>query len=486
MGSQATAPCGRGSATFSQKQLAEPRPQGAVAPRNVRPAIYLPLVTIRIAGLLAAAALLLNGAENMAPRVDKELPSLLAIYRDFHQHPELSGREEHTAASLARELRTAGYAVTEHVGRYADGRTAAGVVALLKNGSGTTVLLRTELDGLPVEEKTGLAFASHVRTTNDAGQEVGVMHACGHDLHMTSFLGTARMLAALKDRWSGTLILVGQPAEETVSGAKAMLADNVYARFGKPDYAIALHDDPYIEAGKVALVAGPLLASSTSVDVTIRGLGGHGARPEMTKDPVVMAAEFVLALQTIVSRQISPLDPAVVTVGSIHGGSKHNVIPDEVTLQISVRAFSEDVRKTILTAIERTARGIAMAGGVPEERWPIVKVNENEAAPVTYNDPKLAERLKPAFVAALGTSNVLDGRPEMVSEDFGLFGLPNRQIPVFMFRLGAAEPARLRESQRSGEPLPSLHSSRFYPDAQAAIRTGVIATTAAALELLRK
>ncbi len=438
-------------------------------------------------GLLLFGSLsLLAAADNIAPRIEKELPSLLAIYKEFHEHPELSGAEERTAASLAAELRKAGYAVTEHVGKYGDGRPAAGIVALLKNGPGPTLLVRTDLDALPVEEKTGLPFASRVRTKNSAGLEVGVMHACGHDLHMTSLLGTARLLAQLKDRWSGTLMLVGQPAEETIGGVRAMLADNMYARFGRPDYAIALHDDPHVEAGKIAVLAGPLLASATSVDVTIRGMGGHGARPETTKDPVVIAAEFVVALQTIVSRQISPLDPSVVTVGSIHGGSKHNIIPDDVHLQISTRAFSAEARKTILAAIERTARGVALAAGVPEDLAPIVKVSETEAVPVTYNDPKLAQRLKPVFVAALGQSNVVDGRPEMGSEDFGLFGLENRQIPIFMFRLGAAEPRKFEESRRTGKPLPSLHSSLFYPDAEPAIRTGVIATAAAVMELLKR
>jgi amidohydrolase len=436
--------------------------------------------------LLIASVLPLVAADNLRPQVDQELPSLTAIYKDLHQRPELSAHEEHTAAFLAGELKKAGYAVTEHVGKYRDGSPAAGVVAVLRNGSGPTLLVRTELDALPVEEKTGLPFASKVRTKNDAGQDVGVMHACGHDLHMTSLLGTARLLAKLKDRWSGTLMLIGQPAEETVGGAEAMVRDGLYARFGKPDYAIALHDDPYIEAGKVAVVAGPLLASSTSLDVTIRGLGGHGARPEMTKDPIVMAAEFVLALQTIVSRQLSPVDPGVVTVGSIHGGAKHNVIPDDVILQISTRAFSEEARKTILAAIERTARGIALAAGVPEDRAPIVKVREDEAVPVTYNDPKLAARLRPVFAAALGDANVIDGKPEMVSEDFGLFGLEGRQIPIFMFRLGAADPQRLAESRRTGTPLPSLHSSLFYPEMEPAIRTGVIATTAAVLDLLKR
>lgn len=423
---------------------------------------------------------------DIASQVEQQLPSLLATYKDLHQHPELSGHEDHTAALLATELRKASYTVTEHVGKFSDGRVAAGVVAIMKNGPGPTLLVRTELDALPVEEKTGSSFASQVRTKNEAGQEVGVMHACGHDLHMTSLVGTSKMLASLKDRWSGTLMLVGQPAEETIGGERAMLADNVYTRFGRPDYAIALHDDPYIESGKIGVVAGPLLASTTSVDVIIRGVGGHGARPEMTKDPVVMAAEFVLALQTIVSRQISPLDPTVVTVGSIRGGSKHNIIPDEMALQISTRAFSDEARRIIVAAIQRTARGVALAAGVPEDRAPIVKVSENEVVPVTYNDPKLAHRLRTVFVAALGDSNVIEGRPEMVSEDFGFFGLENRQIPVFMFRLGVAEPKRLQESKRSGKPLPSLHSSLFYPDVEPAIRTGVIATTAAVLELLKK
>lgn len=409
---------------------------------------------IRIGMLLFTGVVLLPAADDIATHVQQQIPSLVSAYKVFHQHPELSGHEEQTAALLAAELRKAGYTVTEHVGKYPDGRPAAGIVAVMKNGSGPTLLVRTELDALPVEEKTGLPFASQVRARNDAGQEVGVMHACGHDLHMTSFLGTARVLAQSKDRWSGTLMLVGQPAEETTGGAKAMLADNIYERFGRPDFAIALHDDAGIDSGKIGVMPGPILASATSVDVVIRGVGGHGARPEMTKDPVVMAAEFVLALQTIVSRQISPLDPAVVTVGSIHGGSKHNVISDEVTLQLSTRAFSEKARQTILTGIERTARGIALAGGVPEDRMPIVKVKQSEVVPVTYNDPKLAARLKSAFVAALGESNVLEGRPEMVSEDFGFFGLDNRAIPILMFRLGATDTARLQESERSGSCCP--------------------------------
>ena len=412
----------------------------------------------------------------MRALVDGEEPALLAIYKDLHEHPELSQHEEKTAVFMARELREAGYSVTEHVGRYWDGTAAFGVVGVLKNGDGPVVLVRTELDALPVEEKTGLPYAS---------QNPGVMHACGHDLHMTSLLGTARALAGMKERWSGTLVMVAQPAEETIGGARAMLADGMYSRFPKPDYAIALHDTPDLAVGKVGVTAGPLLASSTSVDVTIRGLGGHGAHPEATKDPIVMSAEFVMALQTIVSRQIAPQDPAVVTVGSIHGGTKHNIIPDEVKLQLTVRTFSEGVRRKILADIDRTARGIALAAGVPEDRAPIVTVSANEAVPATLNDPKLAARLRAVFVAALGEANVVEAGPEMASEDFGLFGLEG-QIPVFMFRLGATDPARLAESQRTGVPLPSLHSSLFYPVPEQAIRTGVLATTAAVLDLLRK
>jgi hippurate hydrolase len=265
-----------------------------------------------------------------------------------------------------------------------------------------------------------------------------------------------------------------------------MLGDGFYTRFGKPDYAIALHNEPTVEAGKVGLVSGPIYASSTSVDVTIRGMGGHGAHPEATKDPVVMAAEYVLALQTIVSRQTLPLEPAVVTVGSIHGGSKHNIIPDEVVLQITTRSFNEDVRENILASIDRMARGVALAAGVPEDRAPIVKVLDSETVPSTYNDPKLAERLHTAFAGALGAGNVVDLKPIMVSEDFGLFGLEGHQIPTVIFQLGTSSAQQLQDSRRTGKPLPSLHSSLFLPQAEPAMRTGIVATSSAVLDLLKK
>lgn len=425
-------------------------------------------------------------ADDWRSAVDAQVPALFAIYRDLHAHPEISMHEEHTSARLAEELRKAGYTVTEHVGKYPDGRAAFGVVAILKNGAGPTVLVRTDMDALPVEEKTGLAYASTVHTKDDAGQTVGAMHACGHDLHMTSWLGAARALTGMRDRWHGTLMLVGQPSEERVNGARAMLADRLYERFGRPDYCIAQHDTPEIAAGQVGVVAGPILAGASTVDVIMRGVGGHGARPEATKDPVVMAAQLVLALQTIVSRQTAPQEPAVVTVGSIHGGTRPNIIPDEVKLQISTRAFSEEVRRNTLAAIERTARGVALAAGVPEDRAPIVQVNEAESVPVTYNDPALAKRLAESLRGTLGAANVVEGKAAMVSEDFGLFGLDGRRIPCLMFWLGAADPGKLKESLRSGQALPSLHSSRFAPLPEPSIRTGVIVLTSAVLELMAR
>jgi len=419
--------------------------------------------------------------------VDRELASLVSIYKTLHAAPELSHHEEKTSALLASELRAAGFVVTERVGRFGTpGWTGYGVVGVLKNGQGPTVLVRTDMDALPVEEKTGLPYASKMRTKTDAGQEVGVMHACGHDVHMASFIGTARVLSALKDRWRGTLLLVGQPAEETIDGSRAMLDDDLYGRFGKPDFAIALHDQSDLEAGKVGWCPGYALASSTSVDITVRGVGGHGSRPEATKDPIVVASEIVLALQTIVSRENSPLDPAVVTVGSIHGGAKRNIIPDEVLLQLTVRAYKEEVRVRMIASIERIARGIAQAAGIPADRAPVVKVMESEVAPATWNDPALTERLAKVFEKELGPANVVRWDPVMGSEDFGRFALADRSIPASIFWLGAIEPGSVRRSQQGGTPLPSLHSALFAPLPEPTLRTGVRSTAAAVLELLKK
>jgi amidohydrolase len=419
--------------------------------------------------------------------IDQQLPSLVSIYKGIHAAPELSHHEEKTSALLAEQLRSAGFEVTEHVGKYPNPEWKGyGVVAVMKNGAGPTVLVRADMDALPVEEQTGLPYASHVRAKDDAGQDVGVMHACGHDIHVTTLIGTARMLAALKNEWHGTLVLIGQPAEERIDGARAMIADGLYARFPKPDFALALHDSGELEAGKIGYLGGYMLASATSVDVTLRGRGGHGAYPHTTKDPIVMAAEYILAIQTIVSREDSPLDPAVVTVGSIHGGTKHNLIPDEVHLQLSVRAYKEEVRLHILASLDRIAEGIALAAGVPEDRAPIVKVSETEVTAAMYNDPALTGRIVGAMKTALGADKLVQLEPVMGSEDFGQFGLEDHKIPTFMFRVGAIDAERIAKSKETGVPLPSLHSSVFWPVPEPTIRTGVKAMTVAVLELMKK
>ena len=417
----------------------------------------------------------------------QELPALVATYKALHAAPELSHHEDKTAALLAGELRGFGYEVTEHVGKYEKPEWQGhGIVAVMKNGAGPTVLVRADMDALPVEEQTGLAYASHVKTKNDAGLDVGVMHACGHDIHVTSLIGTAKLLSALKDQWHGTLVLIGQPSEETIDGARAMLADGLYSRIPRPDFALALHDSSELETGKVAYTAGYTLASSTSVDVIMRGRGSHGSRPEVSKDPIVLAAEFVMAIQTIVSRENSPFDPAVVTVGSIHGGTKYNIIPDEVHLQLTIRTYKEEVRQHILRSLERIARGVALAGGVPEDRAPIVKASETEVTPAMYNDPALTAREVTALKKGLGSEFVAEEPSRMGSEDFGQFGLEGHKIPTFMFFVGAIDAERIAQSEKSGVPLPSLHSSLFWPVPDTTIRTGVKAMTLAVLELMKK
>ena len=427
-----------------------------------------------------------HAQQSLDAMIDRDIASLVATYKMLHAAPELSHQEEKTAAFFASQLRALGYTVTERIGKYENPDIPGyGVVAVMKNGPGPTVLVRTELDALPVDEKTGLPYASKVKTKNEAGQEVSVMHACGHDIHITSLLGTAKMLSEMKNQWSGTLVLIGQPAEEVIDGARAMLRDGLYEKFPKPDFAIALHDSSELEAGKVGYTPGYALASSTSVDIKIRGVGGHGARPETTKDPIVIAAQVILALQTLVSRETSPLDPVVVTVGSIHGGSKHNIIPDEVNLQLSVRAYKEEVRKKILASIERIAKGIAMAAGVPEELAPIVKVSDTQVTTATYNDPKLTERLAAVFTKTLGKDNVVLVPPAMASEDFGAFSL-QQTIPATQFWLGAVDPAKVKQSRETGAPLPSLHSALFAPLPEPTLRTGIKAMTSAVLELMKK
>jgi amidohydrolase len=423
------------------------------------------------------------GAQEVPALVSQQLPGLVTTYKGIHAAPELSHHEAKTSALLAEEMRKAGFTVTERVGKYPDGSQAYGVVGILKNGAGPTLLVRADMDALPVTEKTGLPYASVVRGKNPAGQDVGVMHACGHDIHVTTMVGLAHNMAALKSRWHGTLMLVGQPSEETIDGAKAMLADHLYERFGKPDMAIALHDSN-LPAGKVSVVPGPALASSTSIDVVMRGVGSHGAAPEMGKDPIVMASEFVVDLQTVVSRSVPPQQPAVVTVGDIHGGTKRNIIPDEVKMELTTRCYSEAVRQTIIEGVKRTAKGVAIAAGVPEDRMPVVTVLEDESTPAMINDRALSARLQKLFVAKLGAANVVETPPIMGSEDFGIFSL-NEKIPAVIFWLGAYDPAKVAESERTGVTLPSLHSPFFAPLPEPALRTGVAAMTDAALDLLQ-
>src|SRR4051794_19390128 len=357
---------------------------------------------------------------------DAELPSLLTIYKDLHTHPELSGHEERSAAIVAKELKAAGYEVTERVGKYdKPGQTCFGVIGVMKNGDGPTVAIRTDLDGLPVREETGLPYASTVTTKNDAGQEVGVMHACGHDIHMSTFIGAARALAKLKDKWKGTLVMIGQPAEETVGGARALLKDGLYTRWPKPTYVLGLHDDAEIATGQIGVTEGYCYANVDSVDVTVRGVGGHGAYPHKTKDPVVLAAEMITAWQTIASRENNPLDPIVITVGSIHGGTKHNIISDEVKMQLTVRTYKQDVRDRVLAAIDRIAKGVATAAGLPADRMPIVAVLKDQFTPATYNNPDLTKRLVAVWKKTLGADNVEATDPTMGGEDFSEYSLPD-------------------------------------------------------------
>ena len=445
--------------------------------RGIRPACVAGVV------MMACGAVAQSPA-NLRDSVQAQLPALTETYKQLHRNPELSHHEEKTSAYLAGELRKAGYTVTERVGKYQDGSQAYGIVAVLENGAGPRLLVRTDMDALPVEEKTGLDYASTVRATNPQGQDVGVMHACGHDIHMSVLLGTAREMAARKGQWHGTLVLIGQPSEETIDGARAMLADGLYERFGRPDFVVSEHDTNTAPAGSIAIKGGPLLASSTSIDVVMRGIGSHGSAPQNGKDPVLMAAEFIVLAQSIVSRQIDPQQPAVMTVGTIHGGTKRNIIPEEVTMGITLRAYSDKVREQIIADIRRTAEGIAIGYGVPADRMPTVTVSQSEITPATYNDPALAERLRKAAVAAIGADHVLPAESVMGSEDVGLFTLDGK-IPGVMFWLGAVDPEKLAHAKESGVPLPGAHSPLFAPVYGPTITTGVTAMTVVALDLLK-
>jgi amidohydrolase len=398
-------------------------------------------------------------------------PDAHALYLDLHENPELSSHETQTAAKLAARWRTAGYDVTEHVG-------GTGVVALLKNGPGPTIMLRTELDALPVEEKTGLPYASKVHSKDNAGHDVPVMHACGHDLHMAAILGTAEIMARDKKTWHGTLMLIGQPAEETITGADAMVRDGLFTRFPKPDVAVALHVGNDLPAGMAAITPGVYNTNADSVHITIYGKGGHGAMPNTAIDPIVIAARTILSLQTIVSREVRPGEMAVVTVGYIQAGTKNNIIPDHAEMGLTIRTRKDDVRKQILTAITRITKAEAAAAGAPRE--PLVE--RYEGADLVYNNPALAERLKAPLEAALGKDKVVIAEPITPSEDFSYF--VEQGIPGFYFSLGGADPEKFAEAKAAGTQLPSNHSPFFAPDVDPALRAGIVAEVAVLRNLL--
>jgi hippurate hydrolase len=427
------------------------------------------------ATLLAVSLHVPAGAGERAALVAREVnataAALAATYRELHAAPELSFQERATAASLARRMRALGFEVTENVGR-------TGLVAVLRNGDGPVVLLRTDLDALPIAEATGLPYASTATGTGPTGEPVPVMHACGHDVHMTSWLGAATVLAALEGSWRGTLVMIAQPAEEIGEGAEAMLADGLFTRFPRPDFALALHDMPDLPSGVVAISPGPVAASADSVDVRFFGRGGHGAQPHTTVDPIVIASRFVLAVQTLVSRENDPFDPAVVTVGAFHAGSKHNIIPAEAHLQLTVRAYRDDVRRRLLDGIRRIARAEAEAAGAP--RPP--EVTASQGTPPTHNDEALAGRIAAALRRDLGEARVVAQRPIMAAEDFSLYGRAG--VPAVMMWLGATAPERLERARAGGAPVPPLHSPQFAPDVEATVAGGATALALAALELL--
>ncbi len=443
---------------------------------------------LRLLLALSLAPAAATFAQQTAQQItDAELPSLLTIYKDLHAHPELSTKEERSAGIVAKELKAAGCEVTERVGKYEKPDLQCfGVIGVMKNGDGPVVAIRSDLDGLPVKEETGVPYASTVMTKNDAGQDVGVMHACGHDIHMSSLIGTARALGKMKDKWHGTVIFIGQPAEETVGGARALLKDGLYTRWPKPDFVLGLHDDAEIAAGQVGVTEGYCYANVDSVDVSVKGQGGHGAYPHKTKDPVVLAAEMISAWQTIASRETNPHDDVVVTVGSIHGGTKHNIISDEVKMQITVRTYKKEVRDVVLAAIDRIAKGCAMAAGLPPDKMPDVHVRRDEFTPATYNNPELTRRASAAMKVAIGNDNVVTKDPTMGGEDFSEYSMPDHSIPAFMFNVGAVDPAKAAEAKKTGMSLPSLHSSKFAPVPEPTIRTGIVAMTSAVIDLMKK
>ena len=407
---------------------------------------------------------------------DQNYPYYLSLYRHLHQFPELSFQEKETSKRIAEELKKIGYEVTENFGGY-------GIVGILQNGEGPVILVRADMDALPIEEKTGLPYASKVKATGRDGNEVSVMHACGHDIHMTVFIGTARTLFSLNKYWKGTIVLIGQPAEERGGGAKEIIDEGLYTKFPVPDYCLALHVTPELETGQVGFCPGPALASVDAVDIIVYGEGGHGALPQTTIDPVVLSARLIMALQTIVSRENSPLNPAVVTVGAINGGSQHNIIPDQVNLKLTLRSYKDEVRRNTIESIRQISRGIAISAGLPEDKYPDVIVGQ-EYTPSLINDIELTDMVKDIFITSLGENNVLRVDPLMVGEDFSQYGRTEHNIPIFLFWLGTTDAQRKKEYKEQGKSIPPLHSPFFAPDPEYSIKTGIRAMTSAVIGLM--
>ncbi|TXC68672.1 amidohydrolase [Sphingorhabdus soli] len=441
--------------------------------------IPISLVTHAAIVAMALASPAIAQAQDLRADVARDMPSLMELYRTLHSNPELSRHEVKSAARMAEEARKLGFTVTEKVG-------GTGVVAVMENGPGPVLMIRADMDALPVSEQTGLPFASKVRVTTEAGVETGVMHACGHDTHMAAWVGTARRMAAMKDQWSGTLIMIGQPAEEVGAGAQAMLDDGLYTRFPKPDYALAFHDAAQFPAGMIGYTPGYALANVDSVDITVKGVGGHGAYPHTTKDPIVLASKIVMALQTLVSREVDPQSPAVVTVGSFHAGAKHNIISDEAKLQLTVRSYTDEVRDQLLSGIARIAKGEAIASGLDEPHMPVVSVRRDEYTPSTYNVPAFAERFAKLATARFGADRVVQAPPVMGGEDFSRFYRADKTIESLIFWVGGAPAADIAAAAKGEKTLPSLHSPFWAPDAAAVIATATEALTATALDVLKK
>lgn len=410
--------------------------------------------------------------------IAKDYPSLEALYKTLHRNPELSFHEIATARRMAAELRAAGYTVTEHVG-------GTGVVGVLKNGDGPVLLIRTDMDALPVKEQTGFAYASTVTTKDDSGAVVPVMHACGHDIHMTVFTGTARRLAEMKSQWHGTLVMIGQPAEERIGGAAAMLKDGLFTRFPKPTNLIGLHDTSDLPAGMLGYTVGYTTAAADSIDITVHGIGSHGSRPQDGKDPVLLAAQIITGLQTVVSRSIDPQDPGVITVGAIHGGTKRNIIGTSVTLELTVRSYTDKTRKALLDGIKRIADGTAMAAGLPPELYPTISVADS-FAPATFNTTKQTEAVAALFKQHFGDTRVQATRAIMGSEDYSEYWLADKSAESTFFWLGAAEKNAYAAAKAKGVNLPTTHSPFFAPDPEPTIKTGVEAMTVAALGILKR